>query len=79
MPDIQTTQERFDDLYITSSEIQRLLKVDRSAILSARRRGMLPDAVMVRGVRAYIWERKHVAPFLAAWKICLASRRGELA
>lgn len=79
MSDKKTAQERFDELYITSSEIQEELNVERSTILNARRRGLLPEPILVRGVRAFIWERDKVRPYLEAWKISLASRRGELA
>jgi len=79
MSDPKTSQERFDELYITSTEIQEELGVKRSTILNARRRGMLPDPIEVRGVRAFIWERERTRPFLEAWKVSLASRRGELA
>ena len=71
-------QARFHELYITSTEIQRTMNVERSSILNARRRGMLPNAVVVPGVRAFIWERKTIKPYLDAWTISLASRRGEL-
>jgi len=78
MSDAQTPQERFDELYVTSSEIQITLNVSRTVILGARKRGMLPDPVLVRGLGAFIWERETVTPYLDAWKISLASRRGEL-
>jgi predicted DNA-binding transcriptional regulator AlpA len=73
-----TTQEQFDLDYITCDEIQRTLNVSRASIFNARKRGLLPDPVQVRGVRAFIWEREKIAPYIAAWKISLASRRGEL-
>lgn len=79
MSDTQTPQEVFDEKYITSSEIQKELKVNRSAILYARRRGMLPEPIVVRGSRSFIWDREKAKPFLEAWKLSLASRRGELA
>ena len=79
MSDNNTAQTRFDELYITSSEIQKDLQVNRSAILYARRRGMLPEPIVVHGTRAFIWERAKATPFIEAWKISLASRRGQLA
>ena len=78
-PRFSTAQARFDELYITSNEIQKTLKVERSSILKARRRGMLPEPVVIRGVNTFIWERAPLKPFLDAWTISLASRRGELA
>lgn len=73
-----TPQETFDKHYITSTEIQRELGVERSTILNARKRGMLPDPIIVMGVRAFIWEREKVKPYLKAWELSLKSRRGEL-
>ena len=75
----KTAQEEFDKIYITSSEIGRTLGVCRATIVQARKRGMLPDPVIVNGAQIYIWKREIVAPFLEAWKLNLASRRGELA
>lgn len=72
-------QKDFDAKYITSTEIQKRMKVERASILNARRRGLLPNPVIVPGVRAFIWEREAVEPYLKAWEISLASRRGELA
>lgn len=74
-----TPQELFDERYITGSEIQHTMNVSRSSVLLARRRGMLPDPIVVKGARAFIWERDKVTPYIEAWKISLASRRGELA
>lgn len=79
MSESQSPQERFDEIYITSTEIQEELNVSRSNILNARRRGMLPDPIQIKGVRAFIWEREKTRPFIEAWKLSLASRRGELA
>lgn len=79
MPDSnKTAQERFDEKYITSTEISKTLNVERSSILHARNRGLLPEPVVVKGVRAFIWEREPLQQYLDAWKITLASRRGEL-
>ena len=73
-----TGQELFDKRYITSTEIGERLKVERSTILHARNRGMLPEPIKVRGVGLFIWDRDLVEPYLEAWEISLASRRGEL-
>ena len=75
---LDNAQMRFDEKYITSTEIAEELDIERSTVLNARRRGMLPDPVTVRGVRVFIWERGPVRPFIDAWKVSLASRRGEL-
>lgn len=75
---INLAQERFDEVYITSSEIAEELKIERSTIVNARRRGLLPEPIIIKGIRAFIWERNTVRPLLDAWKVSLASRRGEL-
>ena len=79
MSENKTPQEVFDEMYITGSEIQKIMGVERSSVLGARRRGLLPQPIQVRGARAFIWEREKVQPYLEAWRISLASRRGELA
>lgn len=71
-------QAAFDIKYITSSEITKTLKVERSTILYARKTGLLPPPIIVQGVRAFIWEREALKPHLDAWTIMLAARRGEL-
>lgn len=73
-----TAQEDFDKIYITSGEIQKELSVHRSVVLQARRRGMLPEPIRVGGAHQFVWERKTVRPFLEAWKLSLASQRGQL-
>lgn len=73
-----TPQERFDQLYITSTEITKELKVDRSAVHNARKRNLLPEPIVIPGARISIWERDKVQEHLDAWKIALASRRHEL-
>lgn len=73
-----TAQEVFDEKYITSTEIAETLNIERSTVMHGRRRGMLPEPILVKGVRLYIWERETVAPYISAWKLSLASRRGEL-
>jgi predicted site-specific integrase-resolvase len=71
-------QHEFDTTYVTSSEICKELGVSRATLVHARRRGLLPDPVVVNGAQIYIWKRDIVRPFMDAWKIMLASRRGQL-
>lgn len=73
-------QRDFDAKYITAGEIVRELNTTRTALLGARNRGMLPDAIVVtqHGAKVFIWERDKLKPHLAAWKRALQSRRGEL-
>lgn len=70
-----TAQERFDQLYITSTEIADELGIPRPTVLYARRRGMLPDCVAINDKQIYIWEREKVRPYLDAWKLTLELRR----
>ena len=72
-------QELFDNTYITSFEICRDLNIERSTLLRARARNLLPEPVLIPGVNAFIWERSKVAAALDTWKRTLASRRGEIA
>lgn len=71
-------QTRFDETYISSNELCKLLDIDRSILHNGRKRGILPNPIIVPGVNTYIWEREPLTPYLEAWKINLASRRGEL-
>lgn len=73
-----SAQEKFDNTYISSSEICRELGVTRATIVNARRRGLLPDPVIVNDIQLYLWERETVQPYLNAWSLMLKSRRGEL-
>ena len=75
--DPTTAQQRFDEQYISSSEIGEELQVTRSTIMAARKRRMLPDPVVVNGMHIYLWERTTVRPYIDAWKMVLAARRGE--
>ena len=70
-------QLAFDEKYITSTEIGRVLKVDRSMIFYARKRGMLPREIEIIGVRTFIWEREPLQKYLEAWKISLSCARGD--
>lgn len=75
---VSEQQRAFDKKYITSSEIQKELRIERSTLLNARRRGMLPNPVIVQGVGAFIWEREELQPYLDAWRLSLACRRKEI-
>lgn len=74
-----TAQEEFDAAYITSSEICKQLHITRATIVMGRKRGLLPDPIVVNGAQIYIWKRDVVTPYLNAWKISLQARRRELA
>lgn len=71
----ETAQQRFERNYITASQIYRSHGVTRAGLMGARRRGLLPDAVLVDGGMC-IWERTpQVLEALAAWKLMLDVRR----
>lgn len=78
MPENETAQQRFDQLYITGAEIRRRLNVAYCTLTMARKRGMLPAPIQC-GDSMYVWERKVVDPYLDAWETTLKARRGELA
>lgn len=71
---IDTAQQRFDEKYITSAEICKVLDVGRTSVLQAKKRGLLPDPVYVGDV-VCIWERAAVTPYLKAWRTVLGARR----
>lgn len=71
-------QNEFDRNYVTTKEIVESLNVTRATIVNARSRGILPKPVKVAGARTLIWKRSFIQPYLDAWRISLASRRGEL-
>jgi hypothetical protein len=71
----ETAEERFHRLYITSGELCKELRVTRPSILQARRRQLLPDPIAVNGTSVFIWERETLAPYVAAWRLILDTRR----
>lgn len=73
----KTPQQEFDELYITSSEIGQSLGVCRATIVNARRRGLLPEPIVVNGAQICIWQRATVSPYLETWRKQLLARRGE--
>ena len=76
IPVVNPAQERFNDTYITSTEIMRDLKISRASLLNARRNGRLPDAIVVNDGQLYMWEREKIEGYLHAWKTILQCRRG---
>lgn len=73
----ETPQQRFDRLYVTSSELCKELHVTRPSIMHARRKGLLPEPILAGP--AYVWERAHVQPYVDAWKLILTTRRTHAA
>ncbi len=72
---VQSAQERFDELYISSSEIARELGIARTTLMQARKRGLLPDPIIVNDGQVYLYEREKVRPNIDAWKIMLQVRK----
>lgn len=70
-----TPQERFDQVYITSYEIQNTLGVQRSTVTTANKKGLLPDPITIPGSRTFVWEREKVREYLEAWRVVLEKRR----
>lgn len=78
MPDTETAQQRFDKFYITSAEVCRELGVNRTTVLSAKKRGLLPDPILVNDSLVCLWERSKVQPYIDAWKLMRgATRKGR--
>lgn len=73
----ETAQQRFDRLYISSTEICRDMGVTRPTVMQARRRGLLPDPVSLGPSVTCYWERETVRPYLNAWKLILDVRRNR--
>ena len=76
LPELNPAQARFNDTYITSTEIMRDLGISRATLLNARRTGRLPEAIVVNDGQLYMWERNSISDYLQAWKTILVCRRG---
>ena len=68
-------QERFNEHYVSSREILQRLNVSRPTISKARQRGILPEPIIIHDTLIYLWERKTVEPFIAAWELILNAKR----
>lgn len=75
---VNKAQEKFDRDYISSSEICQSLDISRSALVAARRRGILPEPITIQGSLVFFWERDEVIPNLMKWRFNLQAKRGEL-
>lgn len=74
-----TAQERFDEKYITSSEIVKRLNISRPAVYFRRKQGLLPDSITILGQQLVIWERKQIEPYLLQWETHLNNYRAKKA
>lgn len=71
-----SAQKHFDEQYITTTEIMKLVGVTRTAIYEARLTGKLPEPIDIQG-KIFAWERKKIQGYLSAWKAVLETRRGK--
>jgi hypothetical protein len=69
-----TPLDRFNKLYITSTEICAELKTSRAAIAIWKTTNKLPDAIDISG-SATIWEREKIAPYIKEIHLALNKRR----
>lgn len=70
-----SAQETFDQKYVSSREILQRLKVTRPTISQARKRGLLPEPIVINDTLIFLWERDVVEPFIAAWETILKVKR----
>lgn len=70
-------QQRFNETYITATEVSLEMEVSRPSVLYAKKRGLLPEAIHVGDQHVCIWEREAIRPALEAWKRMLAARKGK--
>ena len=68
-------QRKFNETYISTSEIIKMLGLSRTAIHTARTTGKLPDPICIHG-QIFVWERAKVSDYLNAWLTMLNVRRG---
>lgn len=74
-------QERFDELYISSSEICQRLDVTRTTVFNGIRAGKLPsDCIAIKrpdgGALVFLWLRSEAEPMMHEWSKAIASRKG---
>lgn len=62
-----TPQEKFNSLYISSAEICQMLGITRGGLVLAKKKGILPDPIMIPGGQIHIWDREEVMPALTQW------------
>ena len=66
----KTAQQEFDEIYITSSEIGQELGVCRATLVNARRRGLLPDPIVVNGAQITSGSAMSFARILTLGSLC---------
>lgn len=65
-------QKKFDELYISSKEILKRLNVTRATVSQAKKRGTLPEPIVVNN--SSLWERKEVEPALQSWEASMRAK-----
>lgn len=70
-------QRRFDQLYISSTDICQRLGVSRVQLFSRKKRGDLPGGVVVNGAQITLWERAKIEPHLQAWETEIEKRKSR--
>ncbi len=71
----ETSQQRFDRLYISGTEICTRLQINRTSLSYARARGYLPDPVEINNNQITLWERNVIEPYLCKWESELSQRK----
>jgi predicted DNA-binding transcriptional regulator AlpA len=71
----KTAQERFDEKYITATQIAEEVGVSRPAVLRAKQRGFLPEPISVGDTVVTVWEREIIRKHLEAWKLTVGCRK----
>lgn len=71
-------QRRFDEHYISSTDICQRLGVSRVQLFSRRKKGELPGGVVVNGAQITLWEREGIEPHIQEWEHELERRRNRV-
>jgi hypothetical protein len=74
-------QERFDETYISSTEICQRLDVHRTTVFHGSRAGKLPpERIVIRRANGdphiLLWIRAEAEPMMVEWAKAIASRKG---
>ena len=77
--EVLTPQERFNQTYITATEICARLKIARTQLMFAHQRGSVPEPITMQTKTMFIWERAIVEPYLVKWEASLAVFRDRKA
>lgn len=69
-------QVSFDQQYIGSVEICQMLDISRVVFCHWRKKGKLPDPIIVPGTNTFLWLRSQALPIILQWKEEREFRRG---